>query len=53
VLILQPIWANTDEQVGKIAEDYASMLVAEGYQRVRSTMRSMRPIASAAVLGTT
>jgi ubiquinone/menaquinone biosynthesis C-methylase UbiE len=52
VLILQPIWAKSTEEVQAIGQDYVRMLAAEGYQQVRSAVQPMRPIASAAVLGT-
>jgi ubiquinone/menaquinone biosynthesis C-methylase UbiE len=51
VLILQPIWAKSTEEVQGIGQEYMRMLAAEGYQQVRSAVQSMRPIASAAVFG--
>jgi ubiquinone/menaquinone biosynthesis C-methylase UbiE len=51
VLILQPIWAKSTEEVQAIGEEYVGMLAVEGFQQVRSTQKSMRPIAAVAVLG--
>jgi len=52
VLILQPIWAKSIEDVRDVGAQYLCMLTAEGFQQVRSVLQPMRPVASVAVLGT-
>jgi ubiquinone/menaquinone biosynthesis C-methylase UbiE len=51
VLILQPMWAKSDQEVQAVGAEYEAMLSTHGYRQVRSGFHPMRPVASVAVLG--
>jgi ubiquinone/menaquinone biosynthesis C-methylase UbiE len=50
-LILQPIWAKTDDEVRTLGAEYAERLTTAGFQHVHVVFKSMRPKATVCVLG--
>ena len=50
-LVLQPIWAKTDDDVRALGAEYAERLTTAGFPQVQVIFKSMRPKASVCVLG--
>jgi ubiquinone/menaquinone biosynthesis C-methylase UbiE len=50
-IVLQPVWARTDDEVKKIGAELVELLSTAGFQQVRLEFKSMKPIASVCALG--
>lgn len=50
-LVLQPVWAKTDQQVKEIGEDLLTLLASAGFHQARLEFKPMKPIASVCALG--
>ena len=50
-IVLQPVWAKTDDQVRAIGAELLSLLTRAGFQSTRSEFKPMKPIASVCALG--
>jgi ubiquinone/menaquinone biosynthesis C-methylase UbiE len=50
-IVLQPVWAKTDDDVRAIGADLLSLLARAGFQSTRLEFKPMKPIASVCALG--
>jgi ubiquinone/menaquinone biosynthesis C-methylase UbiE len=50
-LVLQPVWAKSDDQVRAIGAELLSLLTRAGFQSTRLEFKPMKPIASVSALG--
>ena len=50
-LILQPVWAKTDDEVKKIGDDLVNLLKAANFQQTTLEFKQMKPISSVCALG--
>src|SRR5579884_1694021 len=50
-IILQPVWARTDDEVKAIGEDMMNLLTEADFQRSRLEFKPMKPKSSVCVLG--
>jgi ubiquinone/menaquinone biosynthesis C-methylase UbiE len=51
-LIVQPVWAKTDQEVKDIGTDIVTLLTQAGFQEVKMEFKAMKPKSGVAVLGT-
>lgn len=50
-LVVQPVWAKTDQEVKDIGADLLTWLSAAGFQQTRLEFKPMKPISSVCALG--
>ncbi len=50
-LILQPVWARTDDEVKAIGSELVELLQKANFQQIRLEFKSMKPIACVCALG--
>ncbi len=50
-IVLQPVWARTDDEVKKIGAELVELLSTAGFKQVRLEFKPMKPIASVCALG--
>lgn len=50
-IIVQPVWARTDDEVKAIGEDLVDLLTEAGFQRSRLEFKQMKPKSSVCALG--
>jgi ubiquinone/menaquinone biosynthesis C-methylase UbiE len=51
VIVLQPVWARTDDEVKSIGEDLVKLLTQVGLRHTRLEFKPMKPKSSVCVLG--
>jgi hypothetical protein len=50
-IVLQPVWAKTDDEVRVIGAELLSLLTRAGFQSTRLEFKPMKPKASVCALG--